>query len=151
LERAAGPRDRTLGQPPGLVPTAAALASARSPGSVNVNVYVHVINQGSGIDNGDVPDTQIQQQIDVLNASYAGFTGGAPTPFSFDLAGVTRTTNADWFNNMVPGSPEEAAAKAALHVGGYDTLNLYTANLGGGLFGFTTFPQKTVKQATLVN
>src|SRR2546430_1600407 len=27
----------------------------RAPGSVNVNVYVHVINKGKGLTNGDVP------------------------------------------------------------------------------------------------
>src|SRR5262249_30405555 len=115
-----------------------------------VNVYVHVINQGLGIENGDVPDAQIQQQIDVLNASYAGLTGGAPTPFQFVLQGVTRTTNAAWFN-MTPGSPAEAAAKASLHQGGYADLNLYTAHVSTSVLGWATFPQKNAKQATIVN
>src|SRR5688572_2254014 len=34
-------------------------AQARAAGSVNVNVYWHVINNGTGIANGDIPQTQI--------------------------------------------------------------------------------------------
>ncbi len=102
-------------------------------------VYVHVINNGPGIENGDVPMKMIRQQIQVLNAAFGGATGGAPTPFLFSLAGVTRTTNAGWYT-MVPGSKEEREAKAALRQGGADTLNLYTANPGGGLLGWATFP-----------
>jgi TRAP-type mannitol/chloroaromatic compound transport system substrate-binding protein len=36
-----------------------------------VQVYVHVINKGSGIANGDIPDSMITEQIRVLNAAYA--------------------------------------------------------------------------------
>ena len=147
LERASGPRDKTLGQAPGLTSTTAALGSARAPGSVTVNVYVHVITDTNG--NGDVPDTQIQQQIQVLNDSYSNTTGGADTPFRFQLAGTTRTANNAWFT-MTPDSPEEAAAKAFLHQGGYGDLNLYIANIGAGLLGWATFPQKTVSNQTLL-
>src|SRR5262249_30731388 len=147
LERAAGPRDKTLGQAPGLTPTTAALGSARAPGSVTVRVYVHVITDTNG--NGDVPDTRIQQQIQVLNDSYSTATGGADTPFRFQLAGTTRTANDAWYA-MTPGSPEEAAAKAFLHQGGYGDLNLYIANIGAGLLGWATFPQKNATNQTLV-
>jgi len=37
-------------------------AANRVPGSVTVPVYFHVINQGSGTANGDVPQAQIDQQ-----------------------------------------------------------------------------------------
>src|SRR5258706_9022524 len=50
------------------------------PGAIPVPVYFHVINNGPGIENGDVPDRMIDDQIDVLNASYGGHTGGAQTP-----------------------------------------------------------------------
>lgn len=108
----------------------------RPAGSVSVPVWVHVINKGAGIANGDVPDSQIQQQMQVLNAAYAA-TG---TPFVFTLAGVTHTTNATWYT-MTPGSSAEAQAKNALRTGGAGTLNLYTANLGNDLLGWATFPQ----------
>jgi hypothetical protein len=97
------------------------------------NVYVHVINNGTGIANGNVPDTQIAQQISILNAAYQG------TGFSFALAGVDRTTNATWYT-MQPSTTAERDAKAALRRGGPGDLNLYTANLGGGLLGWATFP-----------
>ena len=98
-----------------------------------INVYVHVINNGSGLANGDVPDLQIQGQIAVLNAAYAS------TGWSFNLAGVDRTTNALFFT-MGPGTSAESQAKNALRQGTADDLNLYTASPGGGLLGWATFP-----------
>jgi hypothetical protein len=41
---------------------------------------------------------------------------------------------------MSPGSTVEAQAKAALRQGTADDLNIYTANPGGGLLGWATFP-----------
>ena len=98
-----------------------------------INVYFHVINKGTGIANGDVPLTQINDQIAVLNAAFgsAGFT--------FNLVSVDRTTNATWYT-MGSGSTAEAQAKAALRQGGSADLNIYSANLGGGLLGWATFP-----------
>src|SRR4029453_7173992 len=109
----------------------------RAPGSVTISVRFHVIRSSSGA--GDVTDAQINAQIDVLNDAYSGTTGGANTPFRFALAGVTRTNNDAWYT-MGYGSQEEKGAKAALRVGGAETLNIYSANLGGGLLGWATFP-----------
>jgi hypothetical protein len=109
----------------------------RAPGSVTVPVYFHVIRSGSGA--GDVTDAKINAQIAVLNARTPGKREGRNTPFRFTLAGVTRTNNDAWYT-MGYGSQEEKAAKAALRVGGAETLNIYTANLGGGLLGWATFP-----------
>jgi hypothetical protein len=118
----------------------AADASVAWSGAV-IRVYVHVIKKGAGEANGDVPQARIEQQIDVLNAAYAG------TGFSFELAGVTRTTNAAWYK-MGPGTAAEANAKAALGVGGPDVLNLYLANPSGGLLGWATFPWQYAGDAT---
>ena len=102
------------------------------PGGV-VNVYFHVINKGTGIANGDIPDSQIDSQISVLNQAYAG------TGWSFNLVSVDRTTNAAWYT-MGPNTAAEDAAKVALRQGTADDLNVYTANPGGGLLGWATFP-----------
>ena len=110
--------------------------AARPTHSVNVPVFVHVINKGPGTANGDVPQTLIDSQLSVLNAAYAQIG----SPFYFTLGGVDRTTNATWYT-MTPGSPAEAAAKNALRVGGPGTLNLYMANIGNDLLGWATFPQ----------
>jgi hypothetical protein len=99
-----------------------------------INVYVHVINKGSGIANGDVSDSTIQSQINVLNSAYAS------TGWQFALADVDRTTNTTWYT-MGYGTTAERQAKTALRRGSKRDLNLYTANLGGGLLGWATFPQ----------
>ena len=99
----------------------------RKSGSITVGVYFHVVNKGTGVENGDVPLKWLRDQIDVLNAAYAGadpsaVATSANTPFRFALVGVDRTTNDAWFNAAV-GSAEERAMKTALHVGGANTLN----------------------------
>ena len=98
-----------------------------------INVYFHVINKGSGLANGDIPDSQITDQMNELNAAYA------PTGWQFALVQTTRTTNANWYR-MQMGSQAEKNAKRTLHQGTADDLNIYTANLGGGLLGWATFP-----------
>jgi hypothetical protein len=98
-----------------------------------VNVYFHVINKGSGIANGDVPDGQIADQMAILNAAYAG------TGWSFNRISTDRTTNSTWYT-MGPGTTAETQAKNALRQGTADDLNIYTANPGGGLLGWATFP-----------
>jgi Pregnancy-associated plasma protein-A len=99
-----------------------------------ISVYFHVINKGSGIANGDVPSGQLDDQINVLNAAYAG------SNFSFVLAGTTRTTNTTWYT-AGPGSQAEAQMKAALHAPNLkNVLHIYTNNPGGGLLGWATFP-----------
>jgi hypothetical protein len=103
-----------------------------------VSVWVHVINKGAGFDNGDVSDTMIRGQIRVLNESFNGRTGGANTGFGFELAGVTRTTNAAWFAQF--NDPDvELAAKTALRRGGPGTLNLYLVDASPYL-GWSYFP-----------
>jgi Pregnancy-associated plasma protein-A len=110
-----------------------------APGVVTINVYFHVINQGAGIENGDVPLSMINDQILVLNDSFSGATGGVNTTFRFVLAAVTRTTNARWFN-QAERSNVERQYKRALRVGTADDLNIYSANPGSSLLGWATFP-----------
>ncbi len=98
-----------------------------------IKVHFHVINDGSGLGKGNIPKSQIKDQMHVLNAAYA--SGG----WTFVLSNVDRTKNAGWYT-MVPGSLAEQQAKSALRQGSADDLNIYTANLGGGLLGWATFP-----------
>jgi len=100
---------------------------------------VCAITRGDTYNDGNIPLSQIQAQIDVLNRSYRGATGGAKTPFRFTLASVDRTLNVGWFN-MAPGTGREQAMKTALRVGGANTLNVYTADLAHYLLGWATFP-----------
>jgi hypothetical protein len=122
--------------------TARGADTHRAAGSVNVPVWFHVINKGTGIANGDIPQSQIDDQIAVLNAAYAN------TPFTFTLAGVDRTTNATWYA-MAPGSTAEQNAKKALRKGGAGALNLYSANPGGGYLGWATFPNEYAARPTM--
>lgn len=96
-----------------------------------IPVWFHVITDGTNA--ADVSDTRLNQQLNVLNQTYTG------TGFSFALAGIDRTVNASWYT-MGMGTTAEKQAKAALRKGGPETLNVYTANLGGGLLGWATFP-----------
>lgn len=116
-----------------LEPEGAATALIPTATGGVINVYFHVINKGTGIANGDIPDPMIQDQIQVLNDAFA------PWGWSFNHAVTTRTTNATWYT-MGPGTAAEAAAKAALRQGSADDLNIYSANPGGGLLGWATFP-----------
>ena len=106
--------------------------------SAVIPVWVHVINQGAGFANGDVPDSMIRDQIRVLNESYNGRTGGANTGFAFDLVGITRTTNATWFTTFFDLNTE-LEAKTALRRGGPGTLNFYLVDANPYL-GWAYFP-----------
>ena len=98
---------------------------------------------------GDLTQQQIDNQIAVLNNAYAGGdklpNGTVPngaafnTPFRFVLAGVDRTVNNTWYT-VGYGSSAETQMKNALRIGTAKALNLYAANIGGGLLGWATFP-----------
>lgn len=105
------------------------------PDADTIPVYFHVIRRGTGIANGDVPDSQIDAQIAVLNAAF-GANGGR---FKFQKMAVDRTTNSLWYT-MSPGTGVERKAKAALRKGGPKSLNLYSCSPGQNLLGWATFP-----------
>jgi Pregnancy-associated plasma protein-A len=124
-------------------------AFSRTAGTVTIPVYFHVITNTSGA--GNLTDAQIQAQLDVLNAAYSGLdklpNGTTPngtsvnTPFRFVLAtnGIDRTANNTWYTAGY-GSAAETQMKTALRKGTAGALNIYSANIGGGLLGWATFP-----------
>jgi hypothetical protein len=105
---------------------------------LTINVYWHVITTTGGTGTLSIGD--IDEQISVLNDSFAGTTGGLSTPtrFNFVRAGTTLTANNSYFN-ATPGSSAEAAMKSALRQGGAGDLNIYSTS-GGGYLGWATFP-----------
>ncbi len=114
-------------------------ASANGKGGpkfkASVPVWMHVISDGTA---GNVSQQVIDDQMSALRLGFAGFYGGAKTGFSFTLAGVTRTVNADWYNARAGGDAERDMKKA-LRRGGWETLNVYT-NQAGGYLGYAYLP-----------
>jgi hypothetical protein len=98
---------------------------------VTIPVYFHVLMAEDG--KGNVSDHKIGLQVDVLDDAFG------PAGFHFSLAGVDRTAKDRWAS-LGFGGQDEAAAKNALRKGGASALNIYTADLGGGLLGWATFP-----------
>ena len=103
-----------------------------APHGGNINVYFHVIDL-PGVPFSSVSDAQIDDQMEVLNAAFAS------RGWSFNFVDTDRTASETWFV-MDYNSVAEQQAKSALHEGSADDLNIYTANLGGGLLGWATFP-----------
>jgi hypothetical protein len=109
-----------------------------------VDTHVHVITAEDGT--GAVEEGQIEEQIEVINDSYAGRTArhAAWSPFRFELASIDVTANDAWyewgFTDTFEEDAETVEAKRALRRGGQDDLNLYIADLQFGLLGYATFP-----------
>jgi hypothetical protein len=93
--------------------------------AATIPVYVHVMRDASG--NGDVTDSQISQQVSVLNSSY-GSTG-----FSFSLAGVDRYNNSTWHRDG-----QSTTYRSQTRQGGADALNIWLVDFQ--YLGIATFP-----------
>jgi len=119
-------------------------ASAKGKAGKNfrqsVPVWFHVVSDGAI---GNISDTVIQEQMNVLNLAFGGFYGGANTGFSFRLAGVTRTNNAAWHYAGIGGN-DGNTMKQTLHRGGPETLNLY-ATTAGAYLGWAYLPDIVTK------
>ena len=121
--------DALLYSSPGNIAT----QSISSPVSITVNF--HVIRSSTG--SGDVSDSRLDAQIATLNSSYSG------RGFTFVRGTTDRTNNSTWYT-MGYGTTAEANCKNyftgfAANDSRY-VLNFYTANPGGGLLGWATFP-----------
>jgi hypothetical protein len=120
--------------------------SSRLPLSrARIDVRWHVITRSDGT--GGVTRAQIADQLAVLNDAYGGrsSTRDAPTIFRFVTKSIDRTANDDWYDWSDPDvdPADDQEAKAALHRGGWDDLNVYIAALGDGLLGYSEFPFDT--------
>ncbi|MDI1466021.1 zinc metalloprotease [Catellatospora sp. KI3] len=108
--------------------------------TVTIEVVVHVISEDGTRANGSITDAMINNQISVLNTSYAGGFGGVNTGFQFHLQAIDRQIKPAWYP-IVYTSTAEKQMKAALRTGGKGTLNIYTGSLSDDLLGWATFPK----------
>jgi len=103
-----------------------------------ISIYFHVIYRSDGV--GYISDDRIAEQIQVLNEDFGAIPGtlgdnGYNTHIQFELAGITRTMNNEWFD-----SDDEDSYKAVLNTDPSRYLNVYTSSAGGYL-GYAYFPQ----------
>ena len=113
-------------------------------GVVNIPVYVHVVYSNS---NENISDAQINSQIAVLNDDFrrtnndanntpSAFAGvAADTEITFSLAGTFRnasTTTAWGTNNEVKSAYPPVTPETH--------MNIWVANIGGGILGYAQFP-----------
>ena len=116
--------------------------------SVNVPTWFHVVVPvGTSQARKDQLTQMVTAQVAVLNQAYAGQNEGAAaaSPFQFALAGVKVWENDSWYT-VTPG-PVEREMKAATRIGGKETLNVWTANIGDGLLGWATFPARKLSSS----
>jgi hypothetical protein len=139
LARGGESREPDLGEVHEDLP-ASAKGKAHGPFKATVPVYFHVVTDGTI---GALTDDQIDAQIDVLNNTFDGDEGGTAAGFTFELAGVSRTDNAEWFYAKPGGDPENSM-KQTLRQGGNDALNLYSATAGDYL-GWAYLPSIVTK------
>ncbi|KAG6909436.1 hypothetical protein DXG01_000590 [Tephrocybe rancida] len=95
-------------------------ANWRQTGAPALQVFFHVISENDTPAGGNIPDSQIADQINVINEAYA------KTGIRWALKNTTRTTNADWFNKAAPENEYQTAMKNQLRMGGAADLNVYS-------------------------
>jgi len=138
-------KEPTLNEPTSALPT-----NAKGKGSpkfrATVPVYFHVVSP-DGTSAANVTDAQIAEQIKVMNLAFGGVYGGSNSGFRFELAAVTRTVNADWYN-AGPGTPDERAMKKALTRNAPQALNYYSTTAGVYL-GWAYLPGLTASRMFL--
>jgi len=111
-------------------------------GSVRISTVFHVISDHTlSAREKTRQERLIAAQMQVLNDSDAGRTAkdAADSPFRFWLTKTTWTVNKAW-STVTPGKTERDM-KQALYEGDSTTLNVYSANIGGGLLGWSYFPK----------
>ncbi|KAF8625953.1 hypothetical protein AX17_006678 [Amanita inopinata Kibby_2008] len=106
--------------------------------SPTFNILLHVIVANETYEGGWIPDSQIAAQIQMLNNDYA------QSGIAWNLAGVQRVQNENWFLNVDQATELEHEMKSQLRTGGPDTLNIYTVSFknatSSNLLGFSYLP-----------
>ena len=144
---AARVKANSKGKEPAQDPNAAAYGRIKSqplmaPGSVTIPTRFNMISDHDMSTAEKARwNTLIAAQMKVLNDSYSGATAAdaADTPFRFQLT-ETKFVNAPQWYHVEPGKAERDMKKA-LYAGDSETLNVYAADIGGGLLGWAYFPQ----------
>ncbi|KEP46749.1 extracellular metalloprotease [Rhizoctonia solani 123E] len=103
--------------------------NANTESTASIPVYWHVIQAGTALNQGNIPDSQIIDSIKVLNVDYYR------TGLKFKLEKINRVNNANWFNQVYRKSTFETEMKQALHQGNAAALNVYTV-------GFVKVPKE---------
>lgn len=134
-------------------------AGARARTSANevitIPVVVHVVHNKAdnvigGAGNGNISDTQIQSQIDVLNEDYGNTSGykgyytdslGMDTGIRFKLVSVVRTYNATSQFSPITDADELAEISPAWFTNRY--LNIWVTRLNDRYLGTSQFPVVT--------
>lgn len=96
-------------------------------GSTTIPVVFHVIHDGT---EGNVPDSMVNAQLDVLNQGFAG------TGYSFSMQAINRVENRRWFT----GCYSNQKFKRELAVDPTNTLNFYTCKPKGNILGYAYLP-----------
>ncbi|MFM2387847.1 MAG: hypothetical protein RL660_2604 [Bacteroidota bacterium] len=142
---------------------AAQSAQRKTRAIVTIPVVVHIIHDGAQIGSGlNISDTQVLSQLDALNEDYRLFNADSlPTnhPFwsftadaqiQFCLAkrdpqgnattGIMRYTLSGTGGNQISAFDMDNTIKPQAIWDPARYLNMWVANLGGGLLGYATFP-----------
>ncbi|KAJ3494317.1 hypothetical protein NLJ89_g10834 [Agrocybe chaxingu] len=113
-----------------------------------ITVHWNIIYRDTTVNDGYIPESSIEAQMQVLNDDFAG------SGISFTLGDVQRIQNAEWFRFLGPYDTVEMEneMKRLYRKGDASTLNVYTvgfeAGRARGLLGYATFPVNYALNAT---
>nr|MBA2444153.1 zinc metalloprotease [Nocardioidaceae bacterium] len=101
--------------------------------AATVPVYVHVMADKAGV--GNATDTQISNQIAVLNKTFGGqeSTAAANTGFTFTLTKTDRYYNSTWHADR-----QSTTYRSKTRLGGANALNIWLVDFK--YLGIATFP-----------
>ena len=98
----------------------------------NISVVWHVIyKERRGVQEGNIPDSMILDQMDVINAAYAG------TGYTFTLSAINRHKANKYYTGCYN---QDTRMKQAYAVDPANNLNVYSCSPSGGLLGWAYFP-----------